>query len=372
MGDPRAVEAVLGFSDLVLPHPRQGDLVDLGVAPAGDERGHPAERVRAAAVAGLHEQLGVRAHERHRHRHLGAVRQDERGLGPELLDEAEHVVPAARVEPARVVPELPQDLVHLERGRDRLDEHGGADRALREPEPALGEDERVVPEPRLAVALELGEVEVGPAPSLEQPPAVVEDVEPEVEEAPRRGLAVHLEVALRKMPPAGPDEEGRDLLVQAVDAAVRVPVLDRARDGVDEVHLPLDHVAPGRRVRVLEVRHEDVRARVERVDDHLPLGRARQLDPPLLEILRGGRDRPRLIADAAGLGEEVEAAPGVEGRLALGPAPEQRRARRPQLSLEAGHEVERGGGQDLGEPSLDRALELDAPGTRHASRPPRG
>ena len=44
----------------------------------------------------------------------------------------------------------------------------------------------------------------------------------------------------------------------------------------------------------------------------------------------------------------------------------------PQLSLEAGHEVERGGGQDLGEPSLDRALELDAPATRHASRPPRG
>ena len=29
VGHPRAVEAVLGLADLVLPHPRQGDLVDL-------------------------------------------------------------------------------------------------------------------------------------------------------------------------------------------------------------------------------------------------------------------------------------------------------------------------------------------------------
>jgi hypothetical protein len=90
-----------------------------------------------------------------------------------------------------VVAQLPQDLVHLERGREGLDEDGGADRPAREPEPVLGQDERVVPEPRLAVALQLREVEVGPAPPLEETAAVVEDVEPEVEQAPRHDVAVH-------------------------------------------------------------------------------------------------------------------------------------------------------------------------------------
>jgi hypothetical protein len=89
-------------------------------------------------------------------------------------------------------------------------------------------------------------------------------------------------VALGEMPPARADEQRRDPLVQAIDPSVGVPVLDRALDRVNEVDLALDHVAPRRRVRVLEVRHEDIGAGVERVDHHLPLGGARELDPPAL------------------------------------------------------------------------------------------
>ena len=222
VGHPRSVEAVLGLADLVLPHAGQGRLVDPRIAPAGDEGRHAAERVRAAAVTRLHEELGVGPHERHRHRHLRPVRQHELGPGPELLDQAEHVVPAAGVEPPGVVAQLPQDLVHLERGRQGLDEDGGADRAAREPEPVLGQDERVVPEPRLEMTLELGEVEVGPAPALQETAAVVEDVEPEVEQAPRHGGPVDHAMALDQMPPAGADEQRRHDLVQAIDAPVRV------------------------------------------------------------------------------------------------------------------------------------------------------
>ena len=80
----------------------QRGLVDLGVAPARDERRHAADRVRAALVAGAHQQLGVRPHERHRHRHRVAVGQQEVAApGAELLDDAEHVVPAAGVEARR-------------------------------------------------------------------------------------------------------------------------------------------------------------------------------------------------------------------------------------------------------------------------------
>ena len=86
MRDPRAVEALARLALLVGAHLLERDAVELGVAARRDERGHAADRVRAAAVARLHEQLGVRAHERHGHRHLAAVRQHELGAVPERLD----------------------------------------------------------------------------------------------------------------------------------------------------------------------------------------------------------------------------------------------------------------------------------------------
>ena len=131
----------------------------------------------------LHEQLGVRAHERHRHRHVAAVGQHELLAVAELLDDAEDVVPAAGVQPGGVLAQLVEDLVHLERGEDRLDQDGRADRAAPEAELVLGDVERVVPQARLEVRLELREIEVRPAAGVEQRAAVVEDVEAEVEEA---------------------------------------------------------------------------------------------------------------------------------------------------------------------------------------------
>src|SRR5205814_2156037 len=87
---------------------------------------------------------------------------------------------------------------------------------------------------------------------------------------------------------------------------------DRAAHGVAQVDLAVDHVVPGRAVRVLEVRHERRGAGVERVDDHLALGRAGDLDPALEHVLRLRRDDPLCFADLLGLGEEVGARTGVE------------------------------------------------------------
>ena len=85
MRDPGAVEAVAGLALLVVAHLRQRLLVHLRVAPGRDERRHPADRMRAAPVAGLHEQLRVGAHERDGHRHLRAVGQND-GRVAQLLD----------------------------------------------------------------------------------------------------------------------------------------------------------------------------------------------------------------------------------------------------------------------------------------------
>ena len=280
MRDPRAVEAVAGLAHLVLTHLRERPLVQVRVAAAGDEGGHPAHRVRAAAVAGLHQELRVRAHERRGHGHGVAVGEDELGPLAEGLDHAEQVVPAPRVQARGVVAQLPENLVHLEGGQDRLDQDGGLDRPVRKGERLFGEGEDVVPEPRLEVALELGEVEVRPGAAVEQPAAVVEEVQAEVEERACEGAVVDLDMSFREMQPARPDEERRDLVLQPV-LLLRGDELDPPIDRVDQVRLPFDQVRPGRRVRVLEVRHEHARARVEGVDHHLPVGRARDLDAPV-------------------------------------------------------------------------------------------
>src|SRR6266705_3442755 len=118
---------------------------------------------RAAAVAGLHQQFGVGAHERRRHGHRVALGQHElTAAGAELLYFAVQVGPPARVQPRAVVAQLVEDFLHLERGRDRLDQHGRPDRPAGEAESGLGDAEDVVPQPRLQVALNLGQVEVGP------------------------------------------------------------------------------------------------------------------------------------------------------------------------------------------------------------------
>ena len=84
-----------------------------------------------------------------------------------------------------MVAQLVEDLVHLERREDRLDQHRRADRAARQAERVLGEREDVVPEPRLEVALELRQVEVRAGAAVELLARVVEDDEAEVEERRR-------------------------------------------------------------------------------------------------------------------------------------------------------------------------------------------
>ncbi len=234
------------------------------------------------------------------------------------------------------------DLRHLERGGQRLDQHGGADQTLREPERLAGEGEDVVPERRLEVVLHLGQVEVEAAVALGQPPAGMEGVEAEVHERAGDGVAVDGEVLLGQVPAARAHEQRRRVVDQLVVAAVGALVGDRALDRVDQVHVALDLVAPGRRVRVLEVGHEALRAAVERVDDELAVGRAGDLDAAVLVVRPRRRDLPVAVADLARLVEEAARGTALGARLQqLGPA-------RAEALLELADERQRVVGEDLG------------------------
>ena len=327
MGDPGAVESLRCLALLVLAHLRERDGVDLGVAAGGDEGRHPAHREGAAVVAGLDEELAVRAHERHRHRHRAAIGEHHLGPVAELLDHAEDVVPAAGVQPGRVLAQLVEDLVHLERGQDRLDQDGRLDRSLRHTEPVLRPDEDVVPEARLEVRLELREVEVAAVAAV-----VAEEVEAEVEQRPRHRRAVDLVVPLLEVPAARPHEQHRRIVAERVLLLAGVE-RDRPLERVGQVALAVDAVEPGRRVRVLEVGHEHPCARVERVDHHLAVDRARDLDAPVGDLVGRRRNAPVAGPDLGRLGQEVGQLAAVEPlepllapREELDPARPERRA----------------------------------------------
>ena len=187
------------------------------------------------------------------------------------------------------------------------------------PSALLCEDEDVVPEPRLEVRLELREVEVPPVARV-----VPEEVEAEVEQRPGHRGAVDLEVALLEMPAARADEEHGDLVVQRVLLLARVE-RDRPLERIREVPLAGDAVLPGGGVRVLEVGHEDLRARVERVDHHLAVDRAGDLDATVGDLVRERRDPPVAGAHVGRLLEEV-------GQLACGQPAEPLRAAREELA----------------------------------------
>ncbi len=182
MRDPGAVVAVGGFALLVGADLRERSLVRFGIRLDGDEGGHAAHGVDAAAMAGLDAELGIAAHEVRGHGDLRTVGEEDGGVGGELFDEGEDVVPAAAVEAGGVLAELEEDLVHLEGGEDGFDQHSGTDGAAGDVEEILRAEEDVVPEAGFEVRLELGQVEVGAGAAASELARVVEEVEAEVEE----------------------------------------------------------------------------------------------------------------------------------------------------------------------------------------------
>ena len=224
----------------------------------------------------------------------GRTWRDRRADGPaERLDRREQVVPAARVEPGRVLAQLVQDLLHLERGVDRLDQHRRADGAARDPERGLGLHEHVVPEPRLAVGLELragrstGRCHARPGTAPFQ-----NRYSPASNRLAETGSPSTSTCRSTRCQPRGRTSSCATRAPEPVRLALGGVEREAAAHGGVDRRLAADHVRPRRRQRILEVRHERPGARVERVDDHLRLGRAGDLDPAVEQVRRRLGDAP--------------------------------------------------------------------------------
>jgi hypothetical protein len=113
-----------------------------------------------------------------------------------------------------------------------------------------------------------------------------------------------------------------------------------------------------RRIRVLEVGHEPIGTRVERVDRHLAVRRTGDLDPTLLHVSRCGRDRPVALADLARLAQKVKRLTRGKPRAPLHAGLQQLGAARIEVAVQFGDELERVRREDVVEGAVVAAPEF--------------
>ena len=144
------------------------------------------------------------------------------------------------------------------------------------------------------------------------------------------------------MPAARADDERRRLLDDVVALAIGlIGEADLLVPIGHHVDLAADHVVPGRRGRVLEVRHVGLRAGVERVDDHLAVvDRAGDLGAAVEQVLRDRRNLPVALANILRLRKEVGKLARIEFLLAFGARRKQFAAAGTEPALEIGNEGE--------------------------------
>jgi len=173
--------------------------------------------------------------------------------------------------------------------------------------------------------------------------------EAEVEQGGGHRLSVDEYMALLEMPAPGTYEEHGGLFFESVVLAFSVGELDRAPDGVAQVDLSGESRLPGGGVGILEIGHKDLGARIEGIDDHLPIDGTGDLDAPVLKV---GGDRshpPCVFADLPGLGKEIGEHAFIEFGLAVDAVSEQFAPPRVEIARELGHKGKGWGIEDLGE-----------------------
>ena len=245
MGNPGSVVAGLDLAELVGVDALHGLVVGSLVILDWDLCGHSAHGGNLSLVAGLDEELHVGVHEWDGHGDSRAVWEDEVGVLAELLDDAEDVIPASAVKAGAVIPQLEDDLVHLEGGQDSLDQDCASDGASWDGDEILCKVEDVIPETGLQVRLHLWQVEVWASSTRDELLGVVEEVETEVEEGSRDWLSVNCEVLLLQMPSSWAYDQGWESLVSAelVVLATKLEI-HLSADGIVKVDLAIDHVGP--------------------------------------------------------------------------------------------------------------------------------
>ena len=150
MGYPRAVMSITGFQLFIRAHFIQHPLIARGIF-AWNKGRHTAHGKCATAMTGTDQQARIGTQERFVHGHHLAIWQDFVGVIFQCFDIAKDVVPTTTVQTDNVVSQVIQDLIHLEHGRQSLDQGRRFDGATRQADMIFGEAEHLTPPRRFVI-----------------------------------------------------------------------------------------------------------------------------------------------------------------------------------------------------------------------------
>src|SRR6185437_12528082 len=116
-----------------------------------------------------------------------------------------------------------------------------------------------------------------------------------------------------QMPTARTNEQNCRLVDQSVPlAGLRVSKRNRPSYRVAKIQLAFNEVLPCWGCGVLEVRHENLGATVQRIDDHLAVNRSGNLHAAIKQIFRHRCDRPFRLANLTCFRKKVRALSRVQ------------------------------------------------------------
>src|SRR5215469_4208056 len=98
MGYPCPVVPCIHFPELVLTYFLQRFLIGRRIALDRNLCSHPSHGVNATAMARLDQEVNIRLQKMFLHRYRRPIRKHKVRTAPELLDEAEDVIPAPTVQ----------------------------------------------------------------------------------------------------------------------------------------------------------------------------------------------------------------------------------------------------------------------------------
>ena len=112
-----------------------------------------------------------------------------------------------------MVPQLVENLLHLKRSQNVLNQNGGFDRALRDAEQIFGFNKHVVPEARFQIMLELGQIEINARALFEAIADVVEEIDREIKQAAGSLFPINPNMFFGEVPAARAHQQRSGLVV---------------------------------------------------------------------------------------------------------------------------------------------------------------
>ena len=220
------------------------------------------------------------------------------------------------------------------------------------------------PQTRFQTAFQLRQVEIRARAALDERLRIVEDIEAEIEQRAGHGNAIDQDMALVQVPAARADDQDGGVIIDLIALAILgIGEIDLATDGVAQIDLAFHEVRPERCRGVLEIGHEAFGAGIQRVDDHLAVDRAGNLDAAVLQIGRGRTHGPFAGADVRGFVREHQQRALVQLFLAFLAVTQQGLAALFEAAVQAGEEAQRLVGENVAIAGFQMAQNFDTGGS---------